>query len=278
MDRALRGRPTRAPAESGDRYTAPIALRPSWCRYRALQRLGPVGSAGPARVERPALLPRRRGPAVAHRNQGSRRAPTRATRLGTTADLGMGIASQDITGDRYPEIYLTSQGTTSSSHSWMDRTRHSTRTSRCPGRDRARPVRGWGEIGLPGMASGLRDVNNDGLTDLFVSKGNVEHQLDYAMKDPSNSSSVSPTAPSGGRHDGGHRVLREARGRPWWTSIGWAAGSRPGHPPGERPPLAHVGAATRPHRRPMGHWLRWTSTRLRQPCGDRRVDRSPSRW
>jgi hypothetical protein len=29
-------------------------------------------------------------------------------------------------------------------------------------------------------------VNNDGLEDLFVSKGNVEDQPDYAMRDPSN--------------------------------------------------------------------------------------------
>ena len=32
----------------------------------------------------------------------------------------------------------------------------------------------------------FEDVNNDGFVDLFVSKGNVEAQPDYATRDPSN--------------------------------------------------------------------------------------------
>ena len=45
-----------------------------------------------------------------------------------------------------------------------------------------------GDTTLPSTAwhPEFQDVNNDGLMDLYVSKGNVEAQLDYAMEDPSN--------------------------------------------------------------------------------------------
>jgi hypothetical protein len=100
---------------------------------------------------------------------------------------GMGIASYDLTGDGYPEVYLTSQGSN----------RLQTLTA-----GPARPT--YGDIGLkrgvladrpftggdplPSTAwhPEFEDVNNDGLMDLFVSKGNVREEPDFAMKDPSN--------------------------------------------------------------------------------------------
>jgi hypothetical protein len=100
---------------------------------------------------------------------------------------GMGIASQDLTGDGYPEVYLTSQGAS----------RLQTLTE-----GPSQPT--YGDIGLKRgvnvqypFAGGdvlpstawhpeFEDVNNDGFVDLFVSKGNVADQADYATKDPSN--------------------------------------------------------------------------------------------
>ena len=100
---------------------------------------------------------------------------------------GMGIASYDLTSDGLPEVYLTSQGS-SRLQTLMSGPEHPT----------------YGDIGLqrkvlataPFTGGDARystawhpefqDVNNDGFIDLFVSKGNVDQQLDYAQKDPSN--------------------------------------------------------------------------------------------
>ena len=79
----------------------------------ALQRLVPIRPARPQGVERPALLPGGRG----GEEQLWQFAPGDRPRLYTKDDgwqtvriWGMGIASQDITGDGHPEVYLTSQG------------------------------------------------------------------------------------------------------------------------------------------------------------------------
>ena len=99
---------------------------------------------------------------------------------------GMGIASQDLTGDGLPEIYLTSQGDNklqtlvpgSSQPLFRDIALQRGVTS-------TRPFAG--DTNLPSTAwhPEFADVNNDGFMDLFVSKGNVGVQADYAKRDPS---------------------------------------------------------------------------------------------
>jgi hypothetical protein len=99
---------------------------------------------------------------------------------------GMGIASQDLTGDGLPEVYLTSQGDNklqtltagSSQPAFRDIALRRGVTS-------TRPFAG--DTNLPSTAwhPEFADVNNDGFMDLFVSKGNVGAQADYATRDPS---------------------------------------------------------------------------------------------
>jgi hypothetical protein len=100
---------------------------------------------------------------------------------------GMGIASYDVTGDGLPEVFLTSQGdnklqTLAHGPSEPDYRDIALRE----GVTAPRPYAG-GDI-LPSTAwhPEFQDVNNDGLVDLFISKGNVEALPDYAAKDPSN--------------------------------------------------------------------------------------------
>ncbi len=100
---------------------------------------------------------------------------------------GMGIASQDLTDDGLPEIYLTSQGDNklqtllagSEQPTYRDIALKS-------GVVATRPV--VGGDGLPSTAwhPAFEDVNNDGYVDLYVSKGNIDRVPGYAIRDPSN--------------------------------------------------------------------------------------------
>jgi hypothetical protein len=100
---------------------------------------------------------------------------------------GMGIASQDLTGDGLPEIFLTSQSDNklqtladgSGRPEFVD-------IAFSRGVTAHRPF--TGDVGLPSTAwhPQFEDINNDGLVDLYVSKGNVEAQSDFAARDPSN--------------------------------------------------------------------------------------------
>ena len=99
----------------------------------------------------------------------------------------MGIASQDLTGDGYPEVYLTSQGDNKLQtlaegparpmydDIALDR-----------GVTATRPFTGGEALPSTAWHAEFQDVNNDGYMDLFVAKGNVEAQPDFAARDPSN--------------------------------------------------------------------------------------------
>lgn len=126
---------------------------------------------------------------------------------------GMGIASLDLTGDGLPEVYLTSQGDN----------KLQTLTAG-PGQPAFRDIalkRGVsattpsaGDTNLPSTAwhPEFADVNNDGFADLFVSKGNVGAQADYAARDPSD---LFLGQPDGTFVDAADRagITRFARGR-----------------------------------------------------------------
>lgn len=100
---------------------------------------------------------------------------------------GMGIASHDLTGDGLPEVFLTSQSDNKLQTLSGDRSRPEyTDIAFDRGVTAHRPYAG--DVVRPSTAwhPEFRDVNNDGLVDLYVSKGNVEAQPDFAAEDPSN--------------------------------------------------------------------------------------------
>jgi hypothetical protein len=100
---------------------------------------------------------------------------------------GMGIASRDLDGDGLPEVYLTSMGDQrlqllapgATGPAYVDARFELGTTAHRPytGGD-GRPSTGWHPA--------FGDVDNDGLVDLFVSKGNVEQMPGSAMDDPNN--------------------------------------------------------------------------------------------
>jgi hypothetical protein len=100
---------------------------------------------------------------------------------------GMGIASYDLTDDGYPEVYLTSQGDNKLQTLTVGPDRPTFRDIAFRrGVTATRPFAG--DVNLPSTAwhPEFADVNDDGFADLFVSKGNVLEQADYAKRDPSN--------------------------------------------------------------------------------------------
>ena len=100
---------------------------------------------------------------------------------------GMGIASRDLTGDGFPEVYLTSMGDQrlqlldkdQDGPFYRDATYSRGTTAHRPytGGD-GRPSTGW--------HVDFGDVQNDGLDDIFVTKGNVQQMPGSAMDDPNN--------------------------------------------------------------------------------------------
>jgi hypothetical protein len=100
---------------------------------------------------------------------------------------GMGIASQDLTGDGRPEVFLTSQSDNklqtladdASGPTYVDIAFDRGVTAHRPyAGDVIHPSTAWHPE--------FEDVNNDTLIDLYISKGNVEGQPDFASQDPSN--------------------------------------------------------------------------------------------
>jgi hypothetical protein len=104
---------------------------------------------------------------------------------------GMGIASTDLTGDGYPEYFLTSmadnklqtlqpppgEGPLRPSYADVAFPRGVTAHRPHDGSD-FRPSTAW--------HAQFEDVDNDGLADLFVAKGNVDKMPDFALADPNN--------------------------------------------------------------------------------------------
>lgn len=100
---------------------------------------------------------------------------------------GMGIASYDLTGDGKPEVYLTSQADNKLQTLDDDARGPSYRdVALARGVTATRPYIGGDVLPSTAWHPEFDDVNNDGYVDLFVSKGNVEGQVDYAAFDPNN--------------------------------------------------------------------------------------------
>jgi hypothetical protein len=103
---------------------------------------------------------------------------------------GMGIASYDLTGDGYPDYFMTSMADSK------------LQTLTAPADDplkpdykdvafakgviAQRPYTGGDVRPSTGWHPQFEDVNNDGLVDLFIAKGNVSTMPDFAAKDPNN--------------------------------------------------------------------------------------------
>jgi hypothetical protein len=176
------------PAERGGVYDAPVALSPGYCTLSVLfsdwRRSG----------QRDLRMTNDRHYYRDGADQLWRVAPGEAPIPYTDADgwrplqiWGMGIASHDVSGDGMPEVFLTSQadnklqtladGATGPTYDDIALAR---------GVTAHRPFAGGDVLPSTAWHPEFQDVNNDGFVDLFVTKGNVEDQPGYAVRDPNN--------------------------------------------------------------------------------------------
>lgn len=175
------------PNPEGTAYGSPVVLSPGYCSLSIL--FSDWDRSG----RRDLRVTNDRQYYSDGQDQLWRISPDQAPRLYTAADgwvalqvWGMGIASYDVTGDGYPDVYLTSQGD--------NKLQTLTRGPAQPtyrdialkrGVNAARPFTGGDALPSTSWHPEWQDVNNDGFVDLFVSKGNVSAMPDYAARDPS---------------------------------------------------------------------------------------------
>ncbi|MGL6211807.1 MAG: FG-GAP repeat domain-containing protein [Paracoccaceae bacterium] len=141
---------------------------------------------------------------------------------------GMGIASTDVTGDGYPDYYLTSmadnklQALTSTEGDILPKFAD---VAFARGVTAHRPYTGGDLRPSTGWHAQFGDVNNDGLADLFVAKGNVWEMPDFAMDDPNNLLVQGAEGKFTEMGDvAGVASMASARGQLWpiSTSTGWS--------------------------------------------------------
>ena len=101
--------------------------------------------------------------------------------------FGMSIASQDVTGDGYPEYYISSMAD-NKLRTLTDGPAQPTYGDSAyrRGVNASRPFAGDSDLPSTAWHAEWDDVNNDGRFDLYVAKGNVEKMPDHAAEDPSN--------------------------------------------------------------------------------------------
>jgi enediyne biosynthesis protein E4 len=176
------------PAASGRRYAPPVALSPGFCTLSILFSDWDRSGDADLRVSNDRHYYRFGEEQLWHVMPGQ--PPSLWTQDEGWQPVhiwGMGIASYDLTGDGYPEVYLTSQADNrlQTLAAGPSQPRYED-IAVARGATAHEPYTGDVEMRSTAWHAEFEDVNNDGLMDLFVSKGNVEAQADYAARDPNN--------------------------------------------------------------------------------------------
>ncbi len=177
------------PDAGGQRYAPPIALSPGFCAQSMLFSDWDRSGRRDLRISND----RQYYPQDVGQEQLWRIEPGQPPSLYSDADgwvrmqiWGMGIASRDISGDGYPEVYLTSQGDNKLQTLDDGSSQPAYRNiALAAGVNAPQPVAGGEDLPSTAWHPEFADVNNDGLADLFVSKGNVSEQVGFATRDPS---------------------------------------------------------------------------------------------
>jgi hypothetical protein len=181
------------PQADGKTFAPPLALKPSYCALSMLFTDWNRSGTPSLRVANDREYYKGGQDQLWRIERGRDPAPyTEADGWKLLRIWGMGIASYDLNADGYPDYFITS----------MADNKLQTLAAVPDGGQPARPT--YSDVALakgvtahrpytggdihPSTAwhTQFEDVNNDGLVDLFVAKGNVAKMPDFAIKDPNN--------------------------------------------------------------------------------------------
>jgi enediyne biosynthesis protein E4 len=174
---------------NGNRYAAPLPLTPSYCALSILFTDWNRSGKPSLRVSNDREYYKGGQEQLWHMEETPRQY-TAEEGFPRLRIWGMGIANADITGDGLPDYYLTSMA--DQKFQTLADTKASplvpnyTDTAFAKGITAHRPYTGGDLRPSTGWHAQFADVNNDGLDDLFVAKGNVWAMPDFAALDPNN--------------------------------------------------------------------------------------------
>jgi hypothetical protein len=171
----------------GRSYGSPQTLDPAWCTLSMLFSDWNRSGVADLRVTNDRQYNRDGEEQLWRVSEEARAAYTRAEGWKLVRIWGMGIASYDVTGDGYPEVYLTSQGD-NKLQTLSDGPAQPTYTDIAirRGVTAHRPYVGDNTLPSTAWHAEFQDVNNDGFIDLFVAKGNVDVMVEFTSLDPNN--------------------------------------------------------------------------------------------
>jgi hypothetical protein len=176
------------PRADGTGYQSPVSLSPGYCALSMLFSDWDRSGRRDLRVSNDRQYYRDGEEQLWRVEAGaSPRLYTAAEGWQTLRIWGMGIASHDVTGDGRPDYFLTSQADNKlqALADGADAPRYEDVALRL-GATAHRPHQGDTTMPSTAWHAEFGDVNNDGFMDLFVTKGNVEAQTEYAARDPNN--------------------------------------------------------------------------------------------
>jgi len=171
----------------GRSYGPPIELEPAWCTLSMLFSDWNRSGTADLRVTNDRQYNRDGEEQLWRASEDDPVSYTRDEGWKLVRIWGMGIASYDITGDGFPEVYLTSQGD-NKLQTLADGPETPTFTDIAirRGVTAHRPYVGDNTLPSTAWHSEFQDVNNDGFVDLFVAKGNVDAMPEFTAVDPNN--------------------------------------------------------------------------------------------
>jgi enediyne biosynthesis protein E4 len=180
------------PAAEGARFAAPLALKPSYCALSMLFTDWNRSGTPSLRISNDREYYKGGGEQMWHLEPGKEPVAYTADEGWKPLKIwGMGIASYDLDFNGMPEYFLTSMADNK-----LQRAAPAVEGAAVvpsfadvafkAGITAHRPYTGPEKKPSTGWHAQFDDVNNDGMVDLFIAKGNVDAMPDFASEDPNN--------------------------------------------------------------------------------------------